>query len=346
MLSNSGHSFTSMAKNVLNFHFVLRRSYLERYWPDLEDIVASSLDISELAQRIVRGPDAWIVQTLLVLRKYHGSAHKFSFGPEFETNKICLVHWDHLGSRVKPYRGMCVVALADRTSVHGADLIILQNPRCSQLARSVYIPHWPQPGIIPRSNRRGRQLQNVVYMGRLSSLPDGFRDPSLIAKLESHGYNLAIRDSDWTDYGNADVAVSFRDIEPERMNCKPASKLINAWSAGVPMICDDEPAFRDIRKSDSDYLVARGPDELLGALNRLRENSHLYDTMVGNGSLRSQAYTQERIASIWITTLTEEAEAYSRTLVARLGKVGVAARFLTYHTGYAFRRLVSLGTSK
>ena len=56
------------------------------------------------------------------------------------------------------------------------------------------------------------------------------------------------------DYRTLDAVIAVRPFEPHLYFAKPASKLINAWRAGVPALVGPEFASREIRRTDDDFL--------------------------------------------------------------------------------------------
>jgi len=90
------------------------------------------------------------------------------------------------------------------------------------------------------------------------------------------------------------------------VDTKPPMKLINAWLAGVPAVLGVESAFRAIREHELDYLEVRSPDELEGALFRLRNDPELYRAMVAHGRARAAGFTTERGREVWKQVLTED----------------------------------------
>ncbi len=96
---------------------------------------------------------------------------------------------------------------------------------------------------------------------------------------------------------HGDLAV--RDLTATDYFAKPATKLTNAWLAGVPILLGPEPAFQALRESPLDYIEIKTPDEAVEAIIRLKQNPALYREMVENGLRRSQEFTVDRIAARW-----------------------------------------------
>ena len=112
-------------------------------------------------------------------------------------------------------------------------------------------------------------------------------------------FKINVNPSDFHDYRECDAVLAVRDLTESDYNAKPASKLINAWHAGVPALLGPEPAFQALRRSELDYLEVRSPQAVLRAIIELRENPDRHHQMVLNGLARAQEFTVSRIASQW-----------------------------------------------
>jgi hypothetical protein len=114
----------------------------------------------------------------------------------------------------------------------------------------------------------------------------------------------------WHDYSEVDAVVAVRprelgilhgrDAEAFSRNRKPATKLYNAWLAGVPAILSPDVAFQDIRESELDFLEARDVPEILERINRLMKNPALRTSMVENGRRRANEFESAKTVQKWI----------------------------------------------
>ena len=124
------------------------------------------------------------------------------------------------------------------------------------------------------------------------------------------------RAAEWHDYRQVDAIVALRGqarpqqgkvdaayFSPER---KPASKLTNAWLAGVPAILSPEVAFADLRRSELDYLEARSIPEMARALERLQQDTALRRAMIENGARRAADFTVARAVADWRSILEQD----------------------------------------
>ena len=198
-----------------------------------------------------------------------------------------------------------------------ADAEIVQNGKFADGERSFHIPHWPQPGIIPRDPSRGTKIQTITFKGDQGNLHPDFQSERFMQFLDTHGLELVCEGpttseerhefARWHDYSESDLILAVRKsweeggVRPE----KPASKLINAWLAGVPALLGPEYAYRELRQSPLDYIEVGALDEAIEAIQRLRTHPDLYQAMVEHGRDRAEAFTPERITERWAEVLYE-----------------------------------------
>jgi hypothetical protein len=183
------------------------------------------------------------------------------------------------------------------------------------LVESATIPLWPQPGLLPRDPARGDRFETIAYMGN----PRQFLEdaPVLEAQIRDLGLRWAMPPPEqWHDYRAVDAAVAVRPLDtaaaklkesapfldPDR---KPASKLVNAWRAGVPAIVSPESAHADLRRSELDYLEARTVPDIVARLTRLRDDVPFRRAMADNARQRGVEFQASRNVRAWIDALEE-----------------------------------------
>jgi hypothetical protein len=86
---------------------------------------------------------------------------------------------------------------------------------------------------------------------------------------------------------------------------KPASKLVNAWRAGVPALLGPEYAYRSLRRSELDYFEVTSADAAIEALRRLQASPGLFGDVVQNGLARAKDFEYDRIIEQWAHLLFE-----------------------------------------
>jgi hypothetical protein len=186
---------------------------------------------------------------------------------------------------------------------------------------SLCIPLWPQPGLISRDIIRGSVLSNLAYKGHIRNLDDSFKTAAFQSALVDLGINFHLdvcddqfsRTTGWNDFRNTDALLAARNLTLEDALIKPPSKLVNAWAAGVPALLGPEPAFRELRESDLDYIEIRSPNDVIKALRHLKDQPALYAAMIANGLTRSAEFTTAKIVGRWLTMLAGPVAAEYKT---------------------------------
>lgn len=263
---------------------------------------------------------AWILQTYLHLRE---AGHPVSITDTLPSDGILvlLVEPEFLESFARQYgqEHRTLLLATIRADIIGfrsplGDADIVQNGKFADEERTFFIPHWPQPGIRPRDPARESTIENIVFKGGYGSLHADFRSERWYESLEERGLRFHIASAEtegdipsWHDYRTADLNLAVRPPFDDGglYYQKPASKLVNAWHAGVPSILGPEYAYRELRSSPLDYIEVTSVDEAIQAIDRLRETPMLYRRMVEHGRQRAAEFTPERITERWAEILFE-----------------------------------------
>lgn len=314
--------------NKMKLHVVSRSDFIEENFKDFNVLIDQIVNPNDIPHRFYcGGRGVWTFQTMLSLNYYYHGQIECSWGTECRPDAINLMHNDHYGSRVKPWVGVTVVARADRPPVIGPDYVVEQNPEVASLPGRLFMPHWPQPGLQPRE-RDDDTVKVVAYFGHKDSFPVEYNTDYFRQRLAKQGIELRISFDNWTDYQDVDICVSFRKEHSHKLSRKPASKLINSWLGKTVMVCDDEPSYRAIRKSELDYLIAKTPDEAFDAIMKLKNTPELYRQMREQGEKRLQEYSREAVTACWFRLFADIQEkglhnrsTFARALRFSFGKV-------------------------
>jgi len=286
----------------------------QSYWPSK---IPASADKAWKGFGI--GIYAWTLQTYLRLK---ADGFPCELVPELPEEGIVLLHRNSLRvhNQLKPAKNLLLICLkAELSQYPYAQLQVVQNPTESKTFKnSYYLPHWPQPGLIPRNPTRGDRFENIAFFGHLTNLAAELLEPDWQRQIQGLGLNWCPRlncnrwdnydeiDDYWHDYSNIDAVVAVRSFERlENYLTKPATKLYNAWLAGVPAVLGCESAYRAERQSEFDYLEVATPAELIVALKRLREHPKLREAIVKNGQIRAQAIQPSQITAKWRSFLED-----------------------------------------
>jgi hypothetical protein len=294
----------------------------------------SRLDPDRDWRELQRGERAWVLQTYLHLTRAGYPALLAGAAPEAGLVLFHAKQRRALLAQVGRWRGRALAAIrGDLHPVWAADFEVVQNAHSARGRRQIFMPHWPQPGLLSRDPARGSRIARIAYKGFDKNLHPYFRSAEWRAYLAAHGIEW-VADSvpfaergtrgdllEWPDFRTVDLILAVRPAGGGRGAAKPATKLCNAWLAGVPALLSPDIAFEELRRSPLDYLAVSGPEDARAAVRRLIEEPGLYAQMVENGRRRSVDFTVEAVRRRWIELLDE-------TLPQRLAEPGAALRRL------------------
>jgi hypothetical protein len=255
------------------------------------------------------GVYAWTVQTFQRLRD---AGMNVELSDQLPSEGIMVAHRKSIPRNFVPPAGVLFVCLrADATWHPYAHLhIVINRLALNPWYPAVYMPHWPQPGLIPRDPARGDRWENAAFFGDDACIAAEMRGgewESILRELKLN-WNHVPPDK-WHDFSEVDVVVAIRDfIGKHRYANKPPTKLFNAWHAGVPAILGRESAYELERQGPLDYLEARTVPDLVAALRRLRDEPDLRRDMIANGRERAKESTPTVITAQWTNFFKTVAE--------------------------------------
>lgn len=245
------------------------------------------------------GPAAWCYLTYARLRDR-------GWGPIRLANRadpaaINVAHADTLNTAGDYARVFYVDARADHSHRLFAQYTLVQNR--DQLGRdAAWIHHWPQPGLIARQTPI-TQVRQIGYIGQTGNNNLAMTAADWNALFGDQGYHFAAPASDaWHDLSQFDALIAVRSFDASPHSKKPASKLLNAWRAGVPLVAGADSAYAQIGTPGEDYLLATSPAEVLAALDRLRDAA-FREALVERGRAKAAQYSEDAIAALWIEAL-------------------------------------------
>ena len=198
--------------------------------------------------------------------------------------------------------------VADSLPHPAAHFYIVQNrEHAEQLPNALFMPHWPQSRLMPRDSARGARFENVVFFGDVENLAKEFTSMRWIQRLQQElGLTFKIQSpAQWHDYRDVDCVIGIRDFSTSLHLHKPATKLYNAWLAGVPFIGGRDSAYASDGHPGEDYLVATSLEEVFQCLKRLKEEVALRGMLVENGFQIGKAFTKEATLERWKKVIQE-----------------------------------------
>ncbi len=252
-----------------------------------------------------KGIYCWTLQTYLYLKADGFPCTLVGTMPD---EGIVIAHRDSFPYKLRPTPKVLMVCIKpDRNPHPYAQLQVVQNPQdAKNLRNSYYIPLWRQPGLIPRSSERGDRFENIGYFGINSNLAPELKAASWSKQLEELGLNWQIIPRNrWYDYSNIDAVVAVRNFQQQDYTQKPATKLYNAWQAGVPAILGKESAFQSERKNEFDYFEVSSVEDAINVLKRLRNNPQLCEKVRENGKVRGQEIEPQNVVRQWRSFLKD-----------------------------------------
>jgi hypothetical protein len=298
-------SDVNLGRPALPVHFFLQPSAitLER---------ALSLDPDRDWTDLRRAREVWIVQTWNRLRR---AGFQPTLSDQAPPSGIIVYHKEDQRLLLKRLpRGaepVLVGVRADFRSCEYADFEVLQNGYYADQRRSFFIPHWPQPGLLPRDPQRGDRMERIAYKGYVGNLAPEFRSTRWREFLAGQGMvfedDVVLDDAfdhpiqtRFHDYRDVDLVLAVR---PGETRTKPASKLVNAWQAGIPALLSPDWPFEELRQSPLDYLAVRDLSAAEAAVLRLKREPGLYRAMIEHGRRRGAQFSVEIITQQWAKLL-------------------------------------------
>jgi len=258
---------------------------------------------------------AWIYQTWLHLSKAGADVNLVEDLPG-EGVVITLNGWLAPDFVARPELFVAGV-VADGLPHPGVDLQIVQNLwHARRLPGAVFMPHWPQPGLVPRDPMRGAKMERVCFFGDPKNLAAELRTPEWRQKLLAKtGAHFELRGAEnWHDYHDVDAAVAVRGFGDAHQPHKPATKLHNAWLAGVPFIGGNDSAYRAEATPGADYLVAGSPDEVIDLVLKMRNSPEWCADIVARGRKLAGESGGQKLTERWSTLLESMAQRREKKL--------------------------------
>ncbi|KPQ07028.1 MAG: hypothetical protein HLUCCA12_08625 [Rhodobacteraceae bacterium HLUCCA12] len=273
-------------------------------WPELVDSPQAEISEDRLSALCRTPVECWTLRSFYHMR---GHADRITLGGRMMPGTVNVANVYDIGRRNRLNLGFLVTTQGDGYPSALANFNIRQNGCEAPGPHQDWVPLWGQPGLIPRAPERGTRLEKLAYRGHPVNLIASLRDPHFADRLAKLGvvFDDATRKDDeafnWNDYSDVDAVIAIRNVTLEDLRNKPASKLINAWTAGVPAILGPEPAYQELRKSPLDFIEVSNADAAVAAVEWLQQRPDIYRDMVRNGRERARDFTVDALTRRWIT---------------------------------------------
>ena len=290
----------------MKINFIARKELSK--WPDIEFLSDNLVD--QNFNRFRGAASNWIIQTFLILRP-HLTAHGFDvrIGERFIPGEICICHRDDLNRLSDAWKSFVICVRADRPATTVANLVISQNDlEVNRTLDTFFIPHWPQPGLVPRDRARGTTVETVAYFGHDWSIPKWMKaEGQLSQSLSLLGLKYKLHNKMWNDYGQVDIALAFRDEADIVLEQKPATKVTNAWLAGAIPIVYPEPEYARILKHGVNGFLATSVWETVDWIKLLAREPE-YVKEIQNAATDAMAFfSRQYVTKQWLDFFIEEA---------------------------------------
>lgn len=243
----------------------------------------------------------WILQTYLELEN-HG-VPDCRFTTERPTRGIVIAMEDFVPPSPEAAADLffCnVVADGSRSPV--CQFAIHQNPRqVANNSRSIFMPHWPQPGLKPRDPSRQDAFEVLSYFGHEANLAPEFKTIRWQEDLKNRcGMQFRIPSPEtWWDFSGTDCCLAVRpSCRTSHLN-KPASKLYNAWLGDCILIGGTDSAYEESGKPGVNYLQASSANAVLEHLERLKADPRRRRALVEEGRKAGRTVNTEATRERW-----------------------------------------------
>jgi hypothetical protein len=204
--------------------------------------------------------------------------------------------------------------------------------------RQLTLPLLPQRGLISRAADRGARIERVALKAWRHNVPDSVLDPTFAEQLAAMGVELRVdteTDSPprWHDFHDIDVALCIRRFHPQydiddTYQQKPATKLVNAWCAGVIPLVAPEAAYLDLVADGQDAIIVRDADGIIEALRRLKADPAYVRNLLDRGAVKAVHWKVDAVLDDWQQLLSSPLPRANRItpMLAILATAGTAVR--------------------
>lgn len=277
----------------------------------LDSVKASEINEKFISENTCNVGSGWCSTTWAFMRMHGADA---SISTELRPDSINFIETGHFRLRTWRPNAFIVNLRGDKHETLLANFIVDQNPlRIKEFQENrAWIYYWPQAGLIPRNEVRGNSVTNLSFKGAAINLDEGFRSDDFIKSLKQIGVNFDFKKynnkkeyykNSWLNYEESDLVIAVRNMTYADALGKPASKLVNAWRAGVPAILGPEPEFRRLRSDHLDYIEVTDPDQAVQAIRELKLNTDLYKKMRERCNERAKDFQFQNIVNMWFEIL-------------------------------------------
>jgi hypothetical protein len=261
-----------------------------------------------LKRRTMGTQECWIYQTWALLK--HAGLH-FPLVTQPPEQGIVIMHADPSTTFLKESTFLSkklfiVNIVADTRPQSRAHINIVQNRAYHSFTPYfLFMPHWSQAHLIMRDPSRGTRFENIAFFGHKDNIAPELLTEEWNDKLRRKlGLYFYLQESEnWHDYSEVDCSIAIRDFIHQKHFRRPATKLYNAWQAGVPFIGGNDVAFSCEGHPGKNYLKATSLNQVFKILQRLKQSNSLRINIVQEGLKKT--ITRNTILDRWIHLVLE-----------------------------------------
>jgi|LauGreDrversion4_1035100.scaffolds.fasta_scaffold72086_2 hypothetical protein len=197
----------------------------------------------------------------------------------------------------------------DARLVFNPDLEVMPNRSILRGTNQVYIPPFPQRGLIRREKLNGNRIENLEIKCNPENVPDYLEllvvevnalDPAITVKVDAPS-SADGSDNNWNDFSKVDLSLIIRPVgeNPGSNARKPPTRLINAWVAGTIPLVDPLPAYTDLIRDEIDGFIVENPEQVVAVVKKLAENPEYCEEVFENCRRRGEDYQVNELLEIW-----------------------------------------------
>ena len=216
----------------------------------------------------------------------------------------------------------------DAPLVFNPDLEVIPNRSILNRRNQVYIPPFPQRGLIRRDKWNGNRINNLEIKCNPENIPDNLK--ILISEINALDCAITLNvdspkssdgsDNNWNDFSEVDLSLIMRPVgqNTESNVRKPPTRLINAWVAGTIPVVDPLPAYTELIRDGIDGFIVNNPKQVAAVVKRLVENPDYCEEVFENCRRRGEEYQVAEIVEIWeqsISNIANETKIGARRAV-------------------------------
>lgn len=175
----------------------------------------------------------------------------------------------------------------------------------------------PQRGLVPRRRETVDRIATVAIKCNSVTLPDGLRDPELLAALEQEGIRVWIdmpsetdgSDQRWHDFADVDATLCARTPSVGRELDRRQARDEADQQLGRRRDPDRRPGggVRRARRGGRRRLLRRLAAGAAGTLRRLNDDPQLLRRLHEGVRARQREFSPERVLELWRKMLEEVA---------------------------------------